>query len=70
VKWIKLKKYCELTGETPASVKAKRRVGHFINDVHCKVAADGNLWINIDEVEKWVEHGNQATMAKLSCHAG
>lgn len=69
MKWVKVKKYCELTGETPASVKAKRRKGHFIDGIHTKVADDGNLWVNIEEAQKWVEHGKLATMSKLSCHA-
>lgn len=69
MKWVKLKKYCEVSGETPDSVKAKRRAGHFIDGIHCKVAGDGNLWINIEEVEKWVEYGNPEAITKLSCRA-
>jgi hypothetical protein len=69
MKWVKQSKYCELTGETPGSVKSKRRVGHFIDGVHCKVAPDGNMWINLEEVQKWIENGNAATVATLSCHA-
>jgi hypothetical protein len=69
VKWVKLGRYCELTGETPGSVKAKRRAGHFIDGVHTKVAGDGNLWVNLEEVGKWVEHGNSAALAKAACRA-
>jgi hypothetical protein len=70
MRWIKAKKYYELSGETYDSVKSKRKAGHFIDGIHCKVANDGNLWINVDEVEKWVEHGNLGVTAKLSCRAG
>lgn len=70
MKWVKAKKYCELSGETAASIKAKRRVGHFIDGIHCKVADDGNLWINVEEVDKWVESGNKSALAKLPCRAG
>lgn len=70
IPWIKLKKYCELTGETPGSVRAKRRAGHFIDGVHYKLGPDGNIWINQIEVTKWIENGNAATVASLSCHAG
>jgi hypothetical protein len=69
MKWVKLRKYCELSGETPDSVKAKRRAGHFIDGVHCKVAPDGNLWLNTEEIEKWVENGSAATAARLSSRA-
>jgi hypothetical protein len=72
MKWVKAKKYCEMTGETPDSIKAKRRAYHFIEGVHYKVAPDGNMWINIEEVEKWIENGNgnAAAAARLSCHGG
>lgn len=69
MKWVKAKKYYELSGETLDSVKAKRRAGHFIEGVHYKLAPDGNIWINTEEVEKWVEKGNAATTSSLSCHA-
>jgi hypothetical protein len=65
MKWVKLPKYTALSGDTPDSVHAKRRKGHFIDGVHCKVANDGNLWINIEAVEKWVEFGNKATQSAL-----
>lgn len=57
MKWVKLKKYCELSGETPESVHGKRRKGQFVDDVHCRIAGDGNLWINVEAVERWVEQG-------------
>jgi hypothetical protein len=51
--WVKLKHYCEQTGETPMSVHNKRRTGVFIDNLHCRVAGDGNLWVNMDEAQKW-----------------
>lgn len=55
MKWVKLKKYCADSGETPASVHAKRRAGQFIDGVHTRVADDGNLWVNVEAVDAWVE---------------
>lgn len=61
--WVKLAKYCELSGETPDAVKKKRSSGKFLDGVHSRIAPDGNIWINLEEVEKWVT-GNQATTLK------
>lgn len=59
MRWIKLHRYCEITGDTPNAVHAKRRKRQWIDGVHCKVGPDGNLWINPEEVNRWVE--SQAT---------
>ena len=56
MKWVKLKKYCELSGDTHHAVHAKRRKGVWLDERECRVAPDGNLWINLLEVEKWVEN--------------
>ncbi len=61
MKWVKVKKYCELTGETKDSVHGKRKAGHFVDGVHTKIAEDGNLWVNLEAVERWVEKGKKAT---------
>lgn len=67
--WVKLSRYCELSGETSKAVHAKRDSGKFLDGVHCKIAPDGNLWINLVEVEKWVLNGNQATLVALQSQA-
>ena len=38
----------------------------FLDGVHCKIAPDGNIWVNLTEVEKWVEQGNQATQTAIT----
>lgn len=65
MKWVKLKKYCELSGDTPNAVYAKRKKGIWLDGIQCKVGPDGNLWINMIEVDKWVENGNRATNCSL-----
>lgn len=52
--WVKLKKYAELTGDTSAAVHARRRAGKWRDGVQCKVVDDA-LWINIQEVQGWLE---------------
>jgi hypothetical protein len=65
MKWVKLKKYCEISGDTPDAVHAKRRKGAWLDDIHCKIAPDGNLWINLVEIEKWIENGNLAILQNI-----
>lgn len=65
MKWVKLKRYCEISGDTPDAVHAKRRKGAWLDDIHCKIAPDGNLWINVEEVEKWIVNGKLATLQML-----
>ncbi|HAU1304093.1 TPA: excisionase [Legionella pneumophila] len=65
VKWVKLKKYCQISGDTSNAVHAKRKRGMWLDGIQCKIGPDGNIWINLDEVEKWVENGNKATNRSL-----
>lgn len=58
MKWVKLKKYCELSGDTLAAVHAKRKRGVWLEGIQSKVAPDGNIWGNLEEVDKWVESKN------------
>lgn len=65
MKWVKLKKYCQESGDTSNAVHAKRKRGIWLDGIQCKVGPDGNIWINTIEVEKWVENGNKATNRSL-----
>lgn len=62
MKWVKLSKYCELSGDTEDAVHARRR-RHVWNDgQEFKKAPDGSIWINTQAVEAWVQHqDNQAS---------
>ena len=65
VKWVKLKKYCEISGDTSNAVHAKRKRGMWLDGIQCKIGPDGNIWINLIEVERWVENGNKAIARRL-----
>ncbi len=65
MKWIKLKKYCEISGDTVYAVHARRKKGLWLDGIQCRLGPDGNLWVNLSEVEKWVEKGMQATNRSL-----
>lgn len=55
IKWVRLKHYCALSGDTADAVHARRRRGQWLDEVQCRIAPDGNLWINLCEVARWVE---------------
>jgi len=52
--WVRLNKYCELSGDTVDGVKSRRKKGVWCDGIHCKIGPDGKLWINIKKVEEWV----------------
>lgn len=54
IEWVKLAKYVELTGDSADAVHGRRRLGKWKDGEHCKVA-DGSLWVNLTNVEKWLE---------------
>jgi hypothetical protein len=53
--WVKLKKYCELSGDTPNAVRNRRKRGIWLDKKQSQCAPDGTLWVNLREVEQWVE---------------
>lgn len=62
--WVKLKKYCELTGDTAAAVHARRRSGKWLDGVQCRIA-DDLLWVNLAEAQKWVATWEQKLSARV-----
>lgn len=66
--WIRLAKYCELSGDSSDAVHARRRKRQWTDGLHCRVGPDGNLWVNPEEVNKWVEGLHQLS-ANSSAHA-
>ena len=55
LQWVRLNKYCELSGETRDTIKHKRRTGLWMKGREYRVAEDGKLWINLPAVNKWAE---------------
>ena len=63
-KWILQKKYAELTGLSVIAMKFKRRRGQWIEGVHWRRGPDGNVWINTEEVDLWVEQGVRPALCR------
>jgi hypothetical protein len=66
--WIRLQRYCELSGDSVDAVHARRRKRQWIDGIHCRLGPDGNLWVNPSEVNKWVE-SSQAPSARSPARA-
>lgn len=62
--WVKLEKYCELSGDTPDAVQKKIRRGIWLMDQQARKAPDGRIWINLQAVEAWVQNGLQSMTAR------
>jgi len=60
MKWVRLKKYCELSGDTAEAVKARRSNGKWAEGKHSKKGPDNKIWVNLEEVDKWVENSQAA----------
>ena len=56
MKWITLKRYCDITGETRNAIHKRRQRGIWLDGIHCQVRGR-RLWINMEEAQKWVEKG-------------
>ena len=56
MKWVKLCKYCEISGDTKDAVNAKRRNGIWAEGKQWRKAPDNKIWINIEAIDKWVEN--------------
>lgn len=55
LKWVRLDRYCELTGEPVKSVINRITSGRWLKDIHWKVV-ERRRWINIIEAQDWVEN--------------
>lgn len=54
LEWIRLARYCELSGDTSDAVHARRRKRQWIDGTQCKVGPDGNLWVSPAAVNRWI----------------
>ena len=54
LKWVKLERYVEISGDSVDSVQARRKAGKWLNGRECKLV-NGRVWINLPAVEQWVE---------------
>lgn len=54
MKWVKLNKYCEITGETEDAFHGKKKKGMYAEGRHWKII-ERHIWVNLKEMEKWAD---------------
>jgi hypothetical protein len=59
-RWVRLDVHCKATGDTPDAVHARRRKRQWTDGINCGIGPDGKLWVNPEEVNRWVEQGPTA----------
>lgn len=55
LRWMRLTTYCEISGDSADAVHARRRKRQWTDGIQCKIGPDGNLWVNPEEVNRWIE---------------
>lgn len=53
--WVRIERYCNVTGEPATTVHDRIRAGVWAADKHYKRTGPRTLWINFAEAEKWIE---------------
>ena len=54
IDWVRIEKYCEISGETPSSVKTKRQNGIWPEGIIWRKMPDGVIWYNLPNINKWL----------------
>ena len=54
-KYVKLKEFCAHTGYTECAIRNKIHKRKWLRGKQYTVAPDGNILINLEEYDKWVE---------------
>lgn len=57
VAWMRLERYCALTGDNAATVHSRRKSGQWIEGHHWKLAPDRRVWVHLPRAQEWVESG-------------
>jgi len=57
-KWVLIPRFSSLSGYSEKAIQRKREAGVWLENVHWKKAPDGRIFINIEQVDKWVENGS------------
>ena len=54
-KWVRAEKYEQLSGVSIEAIKAKRRDGVWLEDIHWTKAPDGKVMIDWRKCDEWAE---------------
>lgn len=62
IEWIKVERFCELTGYTEEAVKQKRKKGDW-RDGDITAVRGRRLHVNVRRYDQWVEAQNRSVAA-------
>src|SRR5687767_7997254 len=66
-KWVRIKKFCEETGETDDAVRSNIAGGHWPEGIMWRKSPNGRIYIHTRNFNKWVEGQVYAPQAKVAC---
>lgn len=56
LRWVRLNRYLELSGETADAVQGRLRTGTWLRDIHARLPhGSKELWVNLPAVDDWAE---------------
>ena len=56
ITWIRAEKYCEASGVTIYTLQELIRTGSIAATKHYKRTGPRTLWVNLEQMNKWVEN--------------
>lgn len=65
INWVKVEKWCEISGDTVDAVQSRRKAGKWLDGRQCKIV-DGRLWINLTAAEEWIEKWEPTSPARAA----
>lgn len=67
LRWVRINRYCEISGETVDAVQGRLRTGVWLRDVHARQPQGSKeLWVNLPAVEDWAEGKKPAHLHGLA----
>lgn len=54
LQWVKLKKWCEMSGDTPPAIYARISKKIWREGLHYSKTDAKTIWINTEESQKWI----------------
>lgn len=69
MKWVKLEKYCELSGDTKQAVYFRRKTFIWQEGVQLRKDPQNRLWVNLEEVENWLLQNPPTSCPAASAYA-
>lgn len=56
LRWVRMNRYEELSGDTADAVEKRVRTGKWLRDIHVRrPEGSATWWVNLDAVDDWVE---------------